>query len=110
MGKLRELRQLWHQAGMAEKRDRERPEAWGRGAASPISAHVFSVFLYPSSEVRKTTSAGFDAGGSGSVVGGISARMAAQYGAGEQGARLHYSARQHAGGTVPAASRQFCRV
>src|SRR5216684_220644 len=36
--------------------------------------------------------------------------MAAQYGAGEQGARLHNSARQHAGGTVPAASGQFCGV
>ena len=84
------------------------PEVAARKVAA--SDRVLSVLLYPATGFRKTAGTGCGAGGSRSVAGGLSARMAAKYGAGKQSASLHYSARQHAGGVVPPASGQFCRV
>src|ERR1035437_2847801 len=111
MGELRELRQLRRQAGVAEEGNRERCRAGGR-AKEVLSAHAFSVLLHPDSAVRtnarKNAGPGFRAGGGGSGTGGVSARMAAHHGAREQSARVHYFARQHAGGVVPKAAEEFC--
>ncbi len=109
MGELRQLRSLRGEAGMAGPGGKRRV-AGGCGAKGFFAANIFSVLLYSAPFVGKTASAGCGACGSRSGAGGISARMAAQYGAGEQSARVHHSARQHAGGIVPAASVEYCRV
>src|ERR1700690_2043690 len=100
MGELWELRQLRHQTRVAREGEGKPYVAGGCGEAGAISVRVFSVFLYPASfvpkrvptNVPKTAPTGRGAGGSRSPVGRVSPRMAAEYGAGEQSARLHYFA------------------